>query len=560
MLVSVVSGTYNRLPYLKRMVDSVRNSVGPHTKYEIVIVDGGSADGTIELCQSQADIRLIQHPRLLGAVKAFNDGAYAARGRYVVLANDDIEFLGDSILSALSFMEDHLDVGIGCFYQNRGGRDWHVDKMPAVVGGRQVSVYYGQVCIVHKWLGDKVGWWGDYLYTYGGDNELSCNVWELGYKVAPAPCTAISDSTPMDDLRRVNNNVRKVDNQHPDTYKWLKKWKRGGKVGPRVVTEPTIPNPVDRHTRILYAPIYEVGHPVQKHTKQGLRQALSKVAWTVEVDYISEGADRLIDISCAHDPDIFVMQVHDTSVVNVAVMNELHANHPRAKFVNWNGDYHPNELVSPEYISTMALFDLVGLVTTDVGALYKQNNVNTFYWQIGFEEPIAVGIPAKPRVHDVVFLANGYSPKRLELARRLRDTPWNIGIYGSWPNSIRVDGSNLYDFHSGHQLYQTALLAISDSQWPHATGFVSNRLFQAMYAGVCLLQQRFDGMTELLGLVDGKHLVLWSTVDELIDKIGYYMEHIAEALTIASEGQAYVMEHHSFDCRVKQMLDELSKC
>ena len=559
--VSVVSGTYNRLPHLKNMVDSVRSSTGVGLPYEIVIVDGGSKDGTIDWCKNQPDIVLIEQGRLLGAVKAFNAGASRANGKYVIMANDDIQFLNESILCALSFMEDNSHIGIGCFYQNRGGRDWHVDQMPAILDGRQVSVYYGQVCIIPRWLGDRVGWWGNYLRTYGGDNEMSCNVWELGYKVEPAPCTAIIDTTPMDDLRRVNNQVQKIGGQHPDTYMWLKKWKKSSKLmGPTVRTNPVVPNPLKRATRILYAPIYEPGHPIQKLTKTGLRDALAEIGWVVEVDYIGMGVDYLMDVACAHDPDLFVMQVHDTTVIDKKVMKELRNVHPKAKFVNWNGDYHPDALISPEYISLAETFDLIGLVTTVVDDLYKKNNAHPFYWQIGYEEPRIVGQPVRvTHPHDVVFLANGYSDKRLKLARVLRRYNWDVGIYGSWPEDIRANGSNLYDFHSGHLLYQQAMLAISDSQWPGATGFVSNRLFQAMAAGVCLMQQRFGGMEKLLGLKDGKHLVVWDELGDLMDKIAYYLENKDKARAIGDRGKKYVIEHHSFRSRVSQMLVELAK-
>ena len=56
--VSVVSGTYNRLSRLKAMVNSVRSSVGVGIPYEIVLVDGGSTDGTLEWARAQSDIAL----------------------------------------------------------------------------------------------------------------------------------------------------------------------------------------------------------------------------------------------------------------------------------------------------------------------------------------------------------------------------------------------------------------------------------------------------------------------------------------------------------------------
>lgn len=161
--ISIVSGTYNRIESLKRMVQSARASIASvlGLSLSFTLVDGGSQDGTIEWCKSQPDITLIEHGKLLGAIKAFNDGAFAAQADYIIMANDDIEFVEDSILLAFAYMQSNPDCGIGCFYQNRNGQDWHVEQMPCVEDGKQVHRPYGQVCIVPKWLGDKVGWWGD---------------------------------------------------------------------------------------------------------------------------------------------------------------------------------------------------------------------------------------------------------------------------------------------------------------------------------------------------------------------------------------------------------------
>ena len=101
IIISVVSGTYNRLKYLTQMVASVRLSVGVGIPYEIIIVDGGSTDGTIQWCRMQDDIVLIEQGKLLGAVKAFNAGFAIARGKYTIPANDDILFVNESIRCAI---------------------------------------------------------------------------------------------------------------------------------------------------------------------------------------------------------------------------------------------------------------------------------------------------------------------------------------------------------------------------------------------------------------------------------------------------------------------------
>lgn len=559
IIVSVVTGTYNRINYLKNLVTSVRNSIGIGIPYEIVVVDGGSYDGTIKWCKAQEDIVLIEQGKLYGAVYAFNAGFCAAKGKYVVIANDDIFFVDESIRCAVSLMEDDDSIGVGCFYQDRYNRPWHVEQMPAILNGKTVPTYYGQVCIVPRWLGDKVGWWGTEYHTYAGDNELSCNVLELGYKVVPVPCACIHDSVAQDELRKINYGSLELhpEGGHPDTNKWIAKWKRpNGLVGPiisnrRVVEPPQEYLSKNRKVRILYAPIYELGHEVQKRTKWGLRAALAKHHLVSEVDWVSNPW-LIYDVAMAWKPDIIFTQFHDASIWKSESILELKQVVPHAFFVNWNGDYFPENFLSKEYLKMMALYNLCLFVTDDVKKVYNELGIRWKYWQIGWEKATAVPDASTPK-HDVVFLGNGHYDFRIELGRTLRNLRGiDVGLYGSWSPEFKPNGRNLYDYNAGHKLYQNAKITISDGR-PEASGFVSNRLFQAMYAGCFVLQQWFNNMTELNGLVDGEHLVVYKDTQELPELINYWLKNDKERNRIAAAGKEFALKHCSFDARVEEL-------
>lgn len=561
ILVSIVSGTYNRFGYLKKMISSVRSSVGVGIPYEIVLVDGGSTDGTINWCKSQSDIVLIEQGKLLGAVTAFNAGFARATGKYVIIGNDDIEFMNEAIYGAIAFMETRPDVGIGCFCQDRGGKEFHIENMPAVKDGRQVSVPYGQVCIINRQLGNLVGWWGKEYHTYAGDNELSCNVYEQGYRVEIIePCCCVHDYVAKDDLRITN--MGSVENHpssgHPDSNAWVKKWTRDGLLGPRIPAYyMNIGNP-KRVSRVLYAPIYDPGvnTELQRKTKFGLREALSRQFHVLETDYYSNYL-KLFDDAEMWKPDIFILQIQDAKLVNKNHIKHLQNYNRKALFVNWNGDFHPEHILDPAYVDMMTYFDLSTFVTTFMEEEYAAAKVNWKYWQIGFEtlRDETEGIPrANTPAHDVLLLGNGYHAERIRLGEFLRKLKCDVGIYGSWPKHVKTNGMNIYDFAEGTRLYKNCKIAISDARI-EAPGFVSNRFFQALAAGAFLLQQKIGRFEELTGLIDGVHYVEWTDLDDLRNKILYYSSNDHDRIKIAKAGYKEAHKNHSFDARVRELME-----
>ena len=58
MIVSIVLGTYNRFNFLKLTIDSIRKEV-KKLNHEIIVVDGGSTDGTLKWLIKQKDIIIV---------------------------------------------------------------------------------------------------------------------------------------------------------------------------------------------------------------------------------------------------------------------------------------------------------------------------------------------------------------------------------------------------------------------------------------------------------------------------------------------------------------------
>lgn len=557
-VLSIVTGTYNRLPYLKRMIASVRASIPRGLDYECVVCDGGSTDGTLDWLRSLDDVVLIEHGALRGALTAFGDAARAATGDYVILANDDIVFHPGALVRALAHLEMTPTCGAVAFADDRPapGYDagYKVQTISARQGRKQVSVPYPQVGMVRRWLGNEVGWWGDQHpvmgtgRTYGGDNFLGARIWELGYTVDAVDGCRIDDLIPADPLREHNYAAEQ---QNPGVY--YKVYPSG----PKIASTPQCDNPQSERLRILYAPIFEPGYPQQKAGKRGLREALARAGLVYEWDYLGDVKPGLAERVREWQPHLVLLQLHGTDKVTERDLVDARQAAPEAVFLNWNGDVWPEHLISPDMLSLLRHVDLQLVVNARVVPLYAERGIRAAYWQVAYEPVDESQLPAVA-AHDVVFLANAYSTERKQLGKALATMAGvNVGLYGfGWPFP---SGNTTYNFPATAALYRNAKIAIGDNQYPDETGFVSNRIFDALTAGAFLLHQHVSGLDELTDLRAGEHYVVWRTPDELQRAIRYWLEpkHAAERQRIASAGQAFVRAHHNFDARVAELFDTL---
>ncbi|MBM9465602.1 glycosyltransferase [Aeromicrobium sp. YIM 150415] len=87
--VSVCLATYNGAAYLDEQLDSILAQLGDAD--EVVVVDDGSTDGTLELLAQRDDprIEVRRTERNLGYVGAFGQAMGSARGEYLVLSDQD---------------------------------------------------------------------------------------------------------------------------------------------------------------------------------------------------------------------------------------------------------------------------------------------------------------------------------------------------------------------------------------------------------------------------------------------------------------------------------------
>ena len=106
MLISVVIPTYNRLPILKKCLDSLENQIliDKIDAYEIVIVDDGSTDGTVDWLEN--NIETFPHLRFF---EQSHGGPALGRNLGVDNSNGDlIVFIDSDLVVDKYFLANHI--------------------------------------------------------------------------------------------------------------------------------------------------------------------------------------------------------------------------------------------------------------------------------------------------------------------------------------------------------------------------------------------------------------------------------------------------------------------
>jgi GT2 family glycosyltransferase len=209
--ISVVVVNWNRREYLRGCLESLARQ--SYRNFEIVVVDNGSRDGSVEMVREQFGgpggpvIRLIQNEENRGFCAANNQGFAAARGRFVALLNNDAEaepgFLG-AMREAFELGEDvgmaackvlmyedpkRIDkVGHRIYLdgQNCGRGSGEIDR--GQYDRREECLWPdGCAAMYRKRMLEEIGGFDEDLFLYGDDADLGLRGRLAGWRCIYVP-------------------------------------------------------------------------------------------------------------------------------------------------------------------------------------------------------------------------------------------------------------------------------------------------------------------------------------------------------------------------------------
>ncbi|MEW6510656.1 MAG: glycosyltransferase family 2 protein [Bacteroidota bacterium] len=109
--VSIVFTHWNVRDLLRNCLISLKEKTVGLT-YEIIIVDDGSTDGSVEMIKREfPEVRLVENGTNIGVAKAYNRGAALVTGRYMQMLNTDMVLVNNAIKILMEFLETHPEAG-----------------------------------------------------------------------------------------------------------------------------------------------------------------------------------------------------------------------------------------------------------------------------------------------------------------------------------------------------------------------------------------------------------------------------------------------------------------
>jgi glycosyltransferase involved in cell wall biosynthesis len=108
-LVSVVTPSYNAMPYIQENVESVREQ--GYRNLEHIIMDGASTDGTREYLESQSGLRCISEPDR-GQSHALNKAFRLANGQIIGWLNADDTYQPGAVFTAVRFFQQYPEIDL----------------------------------------------------------------------------------------------------------------------------------------------------------------------------------------------------------------------------------------------------------------------------------------------------------------------------------------------------------------------------------------------------------------------------------------------------------------
>lgn len=141
-MISIVIPVYNSCAYLPNCLDSI--VAQKYTDWECILVDDGSADRSLDICNEYAaiDSRFrVYHKKNGGAASARKYGVEKAIGDWILFSDSDDFIPQDALLGLISQDNGHADLIAGTIQYENSGVIYKTEKAQGIISKESYILY-----------------------------------------------------------------------------------------------------------------------------------------------------------------------------------------------------------------------------------------------------------------------------------------------------------------------------------------------------------------------------------------------------------------------------------
>jgi len=203
--ISIIIPNFNGEQFLKECLNSIKKQNFSH--YEVIIVDNGSNDGSVEyLNENYDEFTLIQNQENLGFATAVNQGIKASNAEYVFLLNNDTELEVECVSKLLNCIDNDENIfGVSSkMIQNQdrnliddAGDEYTILGYTKKVGNNRSKELYKNkreifsacagAAIYRRNIFDIIGYFDENFFAYMDDVDISYRARIHGFKCVYCP-------------------------------------------------------------------------------------------------------------------------------------------------------------------------------------------------------------------------------------------------------------------------------------------------------------------------------------------------------------------------------------
>jgi glycosyltransferase involved in cell wall biosynthesis len=185
-LVSVMILTFNSLPHIKNSLESIWNQ--GYDPIEVIVVDGGSSDGTVEWLETEASGDVDLYLGYESVFDARNKAIEESSGAYIAVQDSDVVSKENRLSTQVEYLEENPSIGIvGSSVirsQPNTQRSWVEQRESRENKDLSIGLYFNNQIVhpsvmIRREVIDTVGGYRDYLYE---DYELLTRI-DSKYKI-----------------------------------------------------------------------------------------------------------------------------------------------------------------------------------------------------------------------------------------------------------------------------------------------------------------------------------------------------------------------------------------